>query len=657
MKYILLTVFAFLFSTLEATEKLKLEVKQENPQKDIRFLNQTSFEVSLINTSDQPINVVDPNKSDRFYNTHRTEKITIVNGQADSSSWFMERAESVYSAKNIISLKPGDRILVNRFSITPKDTLEHTLIVNHEQMINPHEAVVEVLGQKTVDEMKFRLSAEFRFKPTYVPVTKDEFNDSYSELIAPPKKSEKNPSMRILKYSTYSLTEALKNDSTNKVYKVTISSDEMSLARFLPILKNIRWIQLNIENTDSIPEGIAQLNKMMHLSVKVSNPKNQEEIKPVYIEPIKTLNNLRFLDLSNTYLPTTPEWLGNFKDLSVLSLSNAFYEYTPTLGELTNLKELHIDGKLNQDFPKEIGHLRKIKDLVIRSVQTSISKEILASPELETLTISSFTNSIDFAGCPARKIEIIQLGKLNEPLTGMQNLTQLDSLLLTTKSSDIPDLSNCTSLKYLSYTNSVITEFPEKLTLVPALEELNMQCANLSNISPRIGDLKQLTFLTFFRSKTQTLPDAFSNLTNLKRMVLSYSPLSQFPSVLLKMDNLENLSLHHNQITELPKEIAQLKNLKYLSLASNKLKSVPKEIGELAVLEILDLSDNEIISIPNEIGNLNSLKDLSLNNNQLKTLPNSIFQLPSLEKIYLRQNPLNPSVKKKAKEQTRFKAY
>lgn len=657
VRIILALAIIFFCSTLKANDSAILRVKQREMGQDIRFLANVWFEVYLINSSEAPIKIVDPVKSDRAYATHKSEDIVIAGNKTESSEWMVERPMGKYSTREIRTLNPGDSIRVYSFSIMPMDTVVHKVIVNHMQMVNPPKVVVDALGEETVEKMAMKLSTEFSFKPKYTPVTKDVFDDSYQELTAPPRISETNPSMRIIKYGTYSLTEALSGDSTNMVYKVKVNSDEMSLARFLPILKNIRWLQLNINNGDSIPDEITKLDKLIHLSVNGVNPSKGESPASIWIEPVKNLNKLYALELKNTYNPETPGWLSNLDNLGILRFINAFYEYTPVLGELTNVTELHIDGALKQHFPKEIKNISNIKNMNISRVYTSIPNEILTLPELENLTVSLFTDSVNFADCKAKKITIIQNNETDVPLTGMQSLAHLDSLFLRTKSSVMPDLGECNSLKYIKYENSNVTELPEMLTSAPLLQVLDIECRNLKVVSPEIGKMESLESLTFFRSKVQSLPNELALLTSLRRFSFIYGELNQFPTGLLNLPEIQDIILNNNQIKEIPKEIRALKSLKLLSMGSNKLTGLPIEIGELESLESLDLPSNEIESIPEEIGTLSNLKELNLINNQLRELPNSIFDLPSLEKLNLQRNPLRNSISRKLTEQDKFQVY
>ena len=71
------------------------------------------------------------------------------------------------------------------------------------------------------------------------------------------------------------------------------------------------------------------------------------------------------------------------------------------------------------------------------------------------------------------------------------------------------------------------------------------------------------------------LPDLFSALTNLQRLVLRWNEISTFPTILLSLSRLTFLDVSGNGLTEVPPEISQLSELQHLNLTYNKLQVPP----------------------------------------------------------------------------------
>ncbi len=113
------------------------------------------------------------------------------------------------------------------------------------------------------------------------------------------------------------------------------------------------------------------------------------------------------------------------------------------------------------------------------------------------------------------------------------------------------------------------------------------------------------------------IPSEFGNLSNLKRLVLSY-----------------------NGITSLPSSIDNLTNLDYIDLftfpvfgAGFGLSEIPAEFGNLINLDTLIFSGT-FTELPNEFGNLSSLKKLwILSYDSLTALPSNFWNLTALEDL------------------------
>ncbi|MEO1486013.1 MAG: DUF5018 domain-containing protein [Bacteroidota bacterium] len=147
----------------------------------------------------------------------------------------------------------------------------------------------------------------------------------------------------------------------------------------------------------------------------------------------------------------------------------------PEIGKLANLETLDLSDNELENIPKEIGELRQI----------------------ETLRING--NS--------------QIKKLpNE----MKSLTKLRTLSLY-------------GIKF--------SEIPELVWELSNLTNLNIGNTNITRVSPRIGNLKKLDFLTLSKNrKIRTLPSEMGNLENL-RVINSYDTdlLYDFPDEVCKL--------------------------------------------------------------------------------------------------------------------------
>ncbi|MEL6594002.1 MAG: caspase family protein, partial [Bacteroidota bacterium] len=102
--------------------------------------------------------------------------------------------------------------------------------------------------------------------------------------------------------------------------------------------------------------------------------------------------------------------------------------------------------------------------------------------------------------------------------------------------------------------------------------------------------------------------NSFTELTNLKKLLIHHAELTEMPAPLLLMENLTHLDLGNNQLTELPESLTYLSGIKRLYLNDNQLAELPEIIGRFERLEILQLQNNQLTRLPDSLRNLQNLK-------------------------------------------------
>ena len=157
---------------------------------------------------------------------------------------------------------------------------------------------------------------------------------------------------------------------------------------------------------------------------------------------------------------------------------------------------------------------------------------------------------------------------------------------------------------------------------------LNLSGVSLSQVVPAcIGRLTALQALNLDSNQLTNLPAEMGQLTSLRELSLGGNKLTSVPAEIGQLTSLAELDLNSNQLTSLPPEILQLTSLMGLDLRGNQLTSLPAEIGQLTSLKWLNLVDNQLTSLPAGIGQLTSLKKLYLDDKQLTTMPAAIREL------------------------------
>lgn len=296
-----------------------------------------------------------------------------------------------------------------------------------------------------------------------------------------------------------------------------------------------------------------------------------------------------------------PASIGNLKELKRLHLYAAAITKLPEeLGLLKNLEYLHIGNYYNREpqikgsLPQCIYQLSNLKHLEIWNHHIlSFSSDISKLKELEILKLNSNALSCIIPN---------SIGEMNK-------------------------------LKVLDLSHNGLTgNIPVELYDLSQLEELSLWYNKLSGtIHHNIGNLTNLVSLSLgMNNLTGEIPSSISNLVGLEGLGLDSNKLTGSIPYLGKMTNLKVLNLEYNNLTgSVPAEICNLVSLKRITLFNNKLSGIiPEDIGNLINLEMLHLNYNELSgSIPQSIGNCTKLTDIWLDHNKLSgEIPNSIYK-------------------------------
>lgn len=157
-----------------------------------------------------------------------------------------------------------------------------------------------------------------------------------------------------------------------------------------------------------------------------------------------------------------------------------------------------------------------------------------------------------------------------------------------------------------------------------------------------IIDNNQLTGLSLSSINLESLPQSVCQLTDLKKLILSFNYIKSLPECFQKLENLEELDLSRNRLFPFPEVITKIKSLKKLKLDLNSYKIIPESIGYLINLEELSIHQfNNITPLPESLWNISSLKILKIKTSRIGKIPESIGNLKSLEHLTLKSNDLN----------------
>ncbi|XP_068314736.1 receptor-like protein EIX1 [Pyrus communis] len=340
-----------------------------------------------------------------------------------------------------------------------------------------------------------------------------------------------------------------------------------------------------------------------------------------------------------------------------------------------------------------------------------IAPSLLELPYLTYLDLSfnNFQGQIPkFIGSLSR-LEQLKLaganlsGPIPPQLRNLSSLYTLDLAWNYVTFENLEWLSHLSSLRYLNMSRLNFSEFvnwPESISKLPSLVELQLSSCNLPNVelsfvnssnSLEVLELSDnplnLSIFNWMANVSTNLvhiglagdqiqgpfPDVFANMVSLVSLDLSYNKLEGgIPKSFRNLCSLESLNLEGNSLSDrledsvenlscaqdtleslslsgnpfsgsCPDNLTRFSSLKELYIDGTKVSgSLPKSFQPLSQLRSLSLVLNQFTgSLPDFTG-LSLLRQLFISKNQLNgSLPESIGQLSSLEDLDLSWNSLN----------------
>ncbi|MEG4342869.1 leucine-rich repeat domain-containing protein [Microcoleus sp. A003_D6] len=396
-----------------------------------------------------------------------------------------------------------------------------------------------------------------------------------------------------------------------------ITNHLIALPEELRSLVNLRSIDLSGNPFGKMPELLLRMKQLESLNL------NSIGLKEIPQE-IGQLSNLTELNFRYNQIIQIPEVLGQLSNLTVLHLfNNQIAQIPQALAQLSNLTELYLSSNQIAQIPKALAQLSNLTVLHLWHNQITQIPEALAQ-------LSNLTELVLWHN---------QITQIPEALAQLSNLTEL--VLSHNQITQIPEaLGQLSNLTELVLNHNQITQIPEALGQLSNLTQLNLSHNQITQIPEALGKLSNLTQLVLHNNQIAQIPEAIAKLSNLTQLYLSSNQIAQLPDAIGQLSNLTQLYLFNNQITQLPDAMGQLSNLTQLDLRSNQIAQIPDAIGQLSNLTQLDLRRNQIAQIPDAIGQLSNLTHLDLNNNQIAAIPEAIRSMEKLEKLDLRGNPM-----------------
>ncbi len=329
-------------------------------------------------------------------------------------------------------------------------------------------------------------------------------------------------------------------------------------------------------------ESLNCLKNLETLGIYDECHSNQEN----YSFNLSELSNLKTLKFSLRKYSSSDESIslkGDFeglKKLEVLDLSNNFLKEVPYLGNLTNLKILHLNNNHLTCLPDGINRLENLEELYIHN--NNIHSHLSQIGSLKNLKI------LDISSGNYYKSHDIELPE---------------------------DFGNMERLEIIKANDCKIKSLPESFSKLKNLKSINFSYNYIKKV-PDLNQMNQLKEVDFFSCYVEKFP-SIDDLVNIEKLNLSYNCLEN------------DISFENNR------------KLKYINLSRASkggiINKLPQGIENLELLEYLNLSGCNISSLPN-LSNLKNLKTLDLSENDFSQIYIEPDILPNLTHLNLRKN-------------------
>jgi len=341
-----------------------------------------------------------------------------------------------------------------------------------------------------------------------------------------------------------------------------------------------------------------------------SNAEAQRRIK---ICAEKGKKRLDLSDLRN--MSVIPESLLCLKNLQTLLIEGNFNEIPNWIGELKQLNILSISSHCIENIPPEIGNLKKLKSLTVRNGVMRIPTSMVNCPLEELYVKGSFET----------------LPKVFGNLKELKNLA-----LYSDKLKSLPDsFGDLSSLEELTISSGKNLRLPESFGDLRSLRKLSFFAYKMKALPESFGNLCSLQELSLYTDSMEALPESFGKLYDLEKFYFHNNKANTLPRSFGNCKKLKTLDIKSEALTELPASFYKLKNLQTIHLDTFKLKALPLYFSRLNALEEIVIFSGTITSLPKNMGQLKNLKNIQLDTHNVQKQPIFPKNVSCVEQKYL----------------------
>lgn len=382
------------------------------------------------------------------------------------------------------------------------------------------------------------------------------------------------------------------------IKKLSLASDTFSiLPSGIKNFKNLEYIEISGVNGMDISKAVEILSTLPNLKGLYLYHFNNISKNIIKLSKLK---EIRFTSCESMNLDTALNLLSKIESIQTVEFYTPITKLPSLISSFKNLKTVVIPScskNISKDFFVTLASIKSLIELRIIYSENEISEYLSLLSNVRTLRIGLRANYVDNMGKIA-KLNLEKLTLYSEIIPdNIGKLSQLTELIINNEN---------------EYNYIYLVSFPDA-----------------------ICNLKNLTRLTLYGSRINTVPDSLGNLNKLIYLDLSHNTIRTLPDIFGKLPNLESVILNSNSLSSLPSSFYSLRNLRVLQLNDNYFGELPSGFNNFSKLDSLCLFNNRVSKFPNGLTNLKKLSYLALAESVPNLiLTNDITQLISLSEVY-----------------------
>lgn len=368
----------------------------------------------------------------------------------------------------------------------------------------------------------------------------------------PPKKPKEATSKKaIRRYGTsvyFSDPEAMVLDPKRLRGKITgLQINETPISDLPDALEKmpLAWLALRRTNIAHVPDVLERIASLRNFSIE------QNPIPLAELAKIPQVRRLVFDDWPGVPLHELP--FAALPNLEELTVRECELRALPALGPL---KKLDASNNVLESVPDAIMRVATLEELNLHNNHlTSVPRSWATLPRLRKLSLAKAAitdigegldalEELDVAETKIERLDVGKLASLRElraagtPLRAIDAVpAKLESLdLAQTQITTVPDVRAAKkSLKTLRlYDAKTLTELPEWLGELEALEELHLDGTPITRLPDSMQELRRLRSLAMRGLKVFPVPDWFAKLTALEELTVYKDDLPKGEAARLK---------------------------------------------------------------------------------------------------------------------------